>query len=154
MQKAFAQYVAENGWKNNPELLPPLNPAVPEDSRKDSFLLDFVVWRRDLFGDKEGAWIACESEWNVDKGSAIEDFQKLLSFRAPYKVMIYDIRGSKERGYKNRTEFGKLIDTFAWSIDREIYIFLEFVATNRIASIYTCEPNSGEGLVLAPESTQ
>lgn len=89
-----------------------------------------------LPNEKEGAWIACESEWNISHNSVIEDFHKLMSFRAPYKLMIYD---GKNSGGLHR-EFESALLGFLWHVKEEIYIFLEFVKGDRIARVYTCRP--------------
>jgi hypothetical protein len=139
VQKSLDEYRDKQKWAGS-EVLPPWNKDVPEDSRKNSFLLDFVVWRRDIGGNKEGAWIACESEWNLDSDSIVKDFHKLLSFRAPYKLMIYDAGHNGKLSEKCRKEFEKAFAGFQWHLDDEIYVFVEFVKGDRIARCYTCEP--------------
>ena len=136
VQHSLANFVVEKGW--DARVLPPPNFKVPKKGKKYAFLLDFVIWRDDLAGKKEGAWLACESEWNISHHSVIEDFHKLMSFRAPYKLMIYD--GNKGNGDLCHTEFKQALSGFRWHVEDEIYIFLEFVKGDKIARAYTCRP--------------
>jgi hypothetical protein len=138
VQFALNDYKETKPWPRS-EVLPLPNKEAPCKGKKYPFLLDFVVWRRDLGdGKEEGAWIVCESEWNISHHSVIEDFHKLMSFRAPYKLMIYD--GNKsEKVALLHSEFEKTLAGFHWHIDDEIYIFLEFNKGD-IARIYTCWP--------------
>jgi hypothetical protein len=145
VQHALDDYRIKKGWEKS-EVLPPPNRIVPADGKKYSFLLDFVVWRRDFEGGKEGAWIACESEWNLNDDSVIEDFHKLLSFRAPYKIMIYDVKNNQGLRDACHRRFENAISTYQWHGDDEIYIFLEFVDGDGIARIYTSTPDKNSNL--------
>jgi hypothetical protein len=125
--------------KNQPwllsELLPPITADVlPEKWKKDSFLLDFVVWRRDLNGH-EGAWLACESEWDLGSKAIIKDFEKLLSFKAPLKLMIYDIKNRDPAA--SREAIKASIARFRWHSVEETYLFLEFVNNEKAANAYS-----------------
>lgn len=57
------------------------------------FLLDFVWWHD---GPPQSAVLACEMEWGNTRDSkgntakVVEDFDKLLSFKAPFKLMLVD----------------------------------------------------------------
>jgi hypothetical protein len=57
------------------------------------FLLDMVWWKRE---GGEGAVLACESEFGNSRYPQMtpmlvgEDFDKLLSFKSPLKIMIFD----------------------------------------------------------------
>ena len=57
------------------------------------FMLDVVWWQNDKPGS---ALLGCESEWgnsrDTKRNSArvAEDFDKLLSFKAPFKLMIFE----------------------------------------------------------------
>jgi hypothetical protein len=149
VQRSFDAYLNKENFGNGSEVLPPI---VPEkiSSKKDEFLVDFVLWRRDLGdGNKSGAWIACESEWNRNSEEVLKDFDKLLSFRAPYKVMIYGANKKPQLGEECRAGFYHYLSTFYWNTGGEAYIFLEFVDGERIADIYTCLPSIDCTLVLA-----
>lgn len=58
------------------------------------FLLDVVWWNKE---DSEGASLACECEWYWSRSRKVEDyhihvgedFEKLLVFKAPLKLMIF-----------------------------------------------------------------
>lgn len=64
------------------------------------FLLDLVWWQ-----DKspQGAVLACEMEWGNTRdaknnpGRVLEDFEKLMSFKAPFKLMLFDSYGKEPR---------------------------------------------------------
>jgi hypothetical protein len=145
VQHSLDEYRKEQNWAGS-EVLPPPNYEFPDQGRKDSFLLDFVVWRRDIDGDKEGAWIACESEWNLDRASVVKDFQKLLSFRAPYKIMVYDVKYKQKLSAQCREEFEATLSKFSWHLEDEVYIFIEFLDGERIANVYTCVPSESSTL--------
>jgi hypothetical protein len=147
VQFALNDYKNTKPWPRS-QVLPPPNEEDPSKGKKYPFLLDFVVWRRDFAGEKEGARIACESEWNISHASVIEDFHKLMSFKAPYKLMIYDGNGGDEKRTQLHQEFKKALSGFLWHVDDEIYIFLEFVKGNDIARIYTCRPKPAEEIRL------
>jgi hypothetical protein len=148
VQAALRAFLKEENYLNNSEVLPPGTESNKND-RKDAFLLDFVLWRRDLGGGgKEGAWIACESEWDRDAESILKDFDKLLSFRAPYNVMIYGVKEQTTLGVNCRREFERHLSIFNWHLENEVYIFLEFVNSDRIANIYTCVPSEKGTLTL------
>jgi hypothetical protein len=149
VQLAFTEYLAQKEFGRGSEILPPLDPQKTA-SRKDEFLVDFVLWRRDLPKGKSGAWIACESEWKPSEKEVLKDFEKLLSFKAPYKVMIYGIAANAELGKRIRNQFDQYLKNFQWHTAEEIYIFLEFVDGIRIAEIYTCVPSKEVALELAP----
>jgi hypothetical protein len=138
VQLSLHDYIENKGW-TDVEVLPPVNLRAREQSRRDPFLLDFVVWRRNFPEKKEGSWIACESEWDLSVDSVVKDFQKLPSFRAPYKLMIYDVEADRKSGDECRRRFEKVLSTFQWNIVDEIYIFLEFIKGGT-ANCYTCNP--------------
>lgn len=57
------------------------------------FLLDLVWWQD---RSPRGAVLACEMEWGNTRdpkknpGRVLEDFEKLMSFKAPFKLMLFD----------------------------------------------------------------
>jgi hypothetical protein len=135
VQMALDWYRRQYTWEGS-ELLPPITEdPISTKWKKDSFLLDFVIWRRDLDDNKEGAWIACESEWDLKDEAVIKDFEKLLSFRAPLKLMIYDLRNSPPNS--RRSAIKSSISKFYWHSHEETYLFLEFVNNEKSASAYT-----------------
>ena len=71
----------------------------------------------------EGAWIGCESEWDRNLESILKDFDKLLSFRAPYKTMIYSSVVGKTLGEDCRKEFLNRFRKFNWHLEDENYNF-------------------------------
>ena len=65
------------------------------------FMLDLVWWKDGPGGYAE---LACESEFGNlrdpkrNAGRVAEDFDKLLSFKAPFKLMIFDSYGARRDG--------------------------------------------------------
>jgi hypothetical protein len=141
IQRALHTSLLEKKFGNGSEVLPPIDPEKPS-SRKNEFLVDFVLWRRDFEGSQEGAWIACESEWDQDVKGIEKDFDKLLSFRAPYKVMVYGANNRVRLGENCREIFRERLSRFRWNTRGEAYIFIEFVEGDEIAKVYTCFPES------------
>jgi hypothetical protein len=149
VQISLHEYTRRKDW--DAEILPPVNERAKEQNRRDSFLLDFVIWRRDFAGKKEGAWLVCESEWDLSVNSIVKDFQKLPSIRAPYKLMIYDAEADRKSGDVCRSKFEKILSDFQWNIEDERYIFLEFIKGGT-ANIYTCSQASNLQLSKALEA--
>jgi hypothetical protein len=79
------------GKKTNRAVAP--DPDNPRDKVK-GFLLDFLWWKD---GESNDVVLAVESEWGKDK-EIFHDFGKLLSIKAPLKVMIY---GTSKHGMQS-----------------------------------------------------
>ena len=64
-----------------------------ESGKSNEFMLDLVWWKQ---GRPSSALLACESEWGNSRhpegnpARVAEDFDKLLSFKAPFKLMIFE----------------------------------------------------------------
>ncbi len=80
-------------------------------SDMSEFLLDLVWWHD---GPPQGAVLACEMEWGNTRhpqgnpARVVEDFDKLLSVKAPFKLMLFDSYGNAER----RTEMISAMDSY------------------------------------------
>lgn len=80
-------------WLASTALQHALKPIYTDRQSMSEFMLDLVWWKD---GPGESAVLACEVEWgntrdplrNPDR--VAEDFHKLLSFKAPFKLMIFD----------------------------------------------------------------
>jgi hypothetical protein len=68
-------------WYSNPS-------AENEQDRSKEFLLDFVWWDK----TEDVAVLACESELHPTVGHVAADFDKLMSFKSAFKVMVFDSR--------------------------------------------------------------
>jgi hypothetical protein len=99
------------------------------DDSSSEFLLDFVWWKR--FGTSEGALLACESEFgnpryrSNDIKAIGSDFWKLLAFKAPVKMMVFDVITGADR----EREILRLLTTFMRSyiahVEGELYLFVD-----------------------------
>ncbi len=75
-------------------------PIYSDGSAMREFMLD-LVWWNGLGGRAE---LACESEFGNlrdpkgNAGRVAEDFDKLLNFKAPFKLMIFDSYGARKDG--------------------------------------------------------
>jgi hypothetical protein len=85
------------------------------DANLHEFLLDFVWWSRE--GGGAGV-LACECEFGNtrhERGNparVAEDFDKLLSFKAPLKLMIFDSYGSKAKVATTQQDVVKLLNEY------------------------------------------
>jgi len=87
------------------------------------FLLDFVWWEK--VNGKEGSALGMESEW----GSPAEveaDFSKLLSYKAPLKVMVYGSGGNAELQGEVQQRVRDLIAKFSQHVAGEVYLLIDF----------------------------
>ncbi len=75
------------------------------------FLLDLLWWHD---GPPQGAVLACEMEWGNTRDTkgnvarVVEDFDKLLSFKAPFKLMLFDSYRDKNK----QLEINSAIDDY------------------------------------------
>ncbi len=82
-----------------------------DDLGTSEFMLDIVWWKR---GSGGSAALACEIEWGNTRdprrnaGRVAEDFDKLLSFKAPLKLMIF----SSEKNLKMRQDTIRELDRY------------------------------------------
>ncbi len=97
------------------------------------FLLDLVWWKQD--NKSCDAVLGMESEWrNADK--VREDFDKLLQFKSPLKLMIF----TADTPRKRREIHAKLregLHSFAQHVRGECYVFTEF--TDGRCYSYRCD---------------
>ena len=114
------------------------------DSSKDEFLVDFT-WRESEFGQR--ILLAGESEWATDRygketrwSLVEEDFEKLLSVKAPFKVLIFSsdcdvvesqgtVEGAFSIGFaKHRLKAS--LEGYGHHLAGEVYVFIDFPATD------------------------
>ena len=97
------------------------------------FLLDVVWW------DNDAASFACECEWQFARFSnseqyAIavgEDFEKLLVFKAPLKLMIFASSDS-EIQQNILEEIKRYYSGYQHHVDGEVYLILDFAPTPKV----------------------
>ncbi|PYP91221.1 MAG: hypothetical protein DMG65_08610 [Candidatus Angelobacter sp. Gp1-AA117] len=105
--------------------------CTDSDRKTKEFLLDFVLWS-DKPGEQKSV-LAVESEWGKpgDKNvknradQVVEDFEKLLVFKAPLKLMLFqaDDEGMRRAIHNGLREY---LTTFAQHVKGEQYLFMEF----------------------------
>jgi len=102
------------------------------------FLLDFVWWDK-----KKGVGVlACESEFGntrFESGNPLlvgEDFDKLLSFKAPLKLMIFDSYTNAKAPTPTRndilTEVHRYVTEYGYHIAGEVYVLIDFCTDPKI----------------------
>ncbi len=103
------------------------------EEENSEFLLDLVWWKQDK--KSCGAVLGMECEWgNADQ--VLEDFDKLLQFKSPLKLMIF----TADTARKRRGIHAKLLErlrSFAQHVRGECYVFTEF--TKRCCYSYRCD---------------
>ena len=100
--------------------------TVSEEA-KSEFLLDFV-WLDEVNGKDRGALMGMECEWARDRTDACEavtsDFRKLLYFKAPLKLLVYECR-PRDRDCI-REMLRDCLKDFEQHARGECYLFVEF----------------------------
>jgi len=92
------------------------------------FLLDAVWWKN---APGERALLACECEWgnlrDVQSNHlrVAEDFDKLLSFKAPLKLMIFDSYNEEALQARIISELDRYLQAFGDHRAGEIYVALD-----------------------------
>jgi hypothetical protein len=100
--------------------------------KRREFLLDFVWWEGEETKTSGRAVMGVECEWaswgrtKEQKGNEITyDFEKLLSFKAPLKLLIFESKDTQTQGYLlNR--FRVYLSTFTQHVKGECYLFIDF----------------------------
>jgi hypothetical protein len=120
--------------------------------------LDFVSW--ESRNGIERALIGVESEWGnpwhfknaKNYHSIIEsietDFWKLLSFKAPLKVLVYTTATPEMRETLHK-RLKEVIQSFTQHVAGETYAFYEFISLNKAYAYEYLVPNDGR--IAQPE---
>ncbi len=91
------------------------------------FMLDVVWWQNERPGS---ALLACESEWGNtrdikrDAARVAEDFDKLLSFKAPFKLMIFEAERDSPNERETIAELDRYLREYADHRDNEQYLVI------------------------------
>jgi hypothetical protein len=99
------------------------------DDSSSEFLLDFVWWKR--FGTSEGALLACESEFGNprDHSNYVKaigsDFWKLLTFKAPVKMMVFDVISGGDRELEILRLLTAFMRRYIAHVEGELYLFVD-----------------------------
>jgi hypothetical protein len=115
------------------------------DDSSSEFLLDFVWWKK--FGTSEGALLACESEFgnewarSKDVEAIGSDFWKLLVFKAPVKMMVFDVISGGGRERKILDLLTDFMRTYIAHVEGELYLFVDTSPAFKIW--YVSIPRSG-----------
>jgi len=114
------------------------------DHRGNSeFLLDFVWWDEGPSGKR--ALLGAECEWGNPRendperraGAVIDDFEKLLQFKAPLKLMVFGA-DNPEMQEVICANLQKYLRSFAQHVQGETYVFVDF-APRHVCCAWTCE---------------
>ncbi|HEX3153101.1 MAG TPA: hypothetical protein VHV32_00680 [Candidatus Angelobacter sp.] len=127
----------------------------PQNKRSE-FMLDLVWWKQ----DQDGAWAALgvESEWGnprvrdckVRAGCVADDFEKLLQFKAPVKLLTFTADNNEMRR-SIHDMLQRYLRQFCQHVAGEMYLFIEFSAGQCFSHI--CEikrDGRDESLTLKP----
>ncbi len=99
------------------------------EHHKSEFMLDFVWWEHTP--DFDRAVLGRESEWGNPRFTerrheeVAADFEKLLSFKAPMKLLVFEAKSETMRE-NIHAEIRKYGTRFAQHVKGESYIFVEF----------------------------
>ncbi len=92
------------------------------------FLLDLIWWHD---GPPQGAVLACEMEWGNTRdpkrntARVEEDFDKLLSFKAPFKLMLFDSYSNPDRHTEMVTAMQQYLQSFGDHRAGEQYLVID-----------------------------
>ena len=102
------------------------------------FMLDVVWWQNTTPGS---ALLGCESEWGntrSPKHNALriaEDFDKLLSFKAPFKLMIFEAEHASDQEQEILELLNKYLQQYSDHRKDEQYLVLNL---NKHPAAWTC----------------
>ncbi len=91
------------------------------------FMLDLVWWQNGIPGS---ALLGCESEWgntrDIRRNSArvAEDFDKLLSFKAPFKLMIFEAEPDSSNQRETIAELDRYLSEYGDHRETEQYLVI------------------------------
>jgi hypothetical protein len=105
-----------------------LRAIYTDQQNMSEFLLDLVWWKD---GPGGSAVLACEIEWGNmrdprrNPGRVAEDFDKLLSFKAPFKLMIFDSYHNEVIQNEVIQELDRYLNEFGDHRIREQYLVVD-----------------------------
>ena len=119
-----------------------LQPGLPPPPSVREFLLDFVWWESDGVSGRAVMGVECEwAAWchnNRDRVNEVAyDFEKLLSFKAPLKLLIFECFDQDGRKLLHATVCDYL-SRFSQHVKGECYIFVEFSRAKSNGHSYQC----------------
>jgi len=130
-----------SGWT----VMQPANEIRPPESPVHTtreFLLDFVWWQGEETGVGGRAIMGAECEWaslpkdkELRANEVLYDFEKLLSFKAPLKLLIFECRDSEGREHLHK-RLCVYLEAFRQHVKGECYLFVEFSSWQCYAHIY------------------
>jgi hypothetical protein len=115
------------------------------DDCSSEFLLDFVWWKK--FGTSEGALLACESEFGNLRARSRDvveidtDFWKLLVFKAPVKMMVFDVISGGDREREILSKLTASMRSYIAHVEGELYLFVDTSPASKVWSVRI--PRSG-----------
>jgi len=115
---------------------------IPRTPRVREFLLDFVWWENEGTGTSGRAIMGVECEWaswyknNEARANEVAyDFEKLLSFKAPLKLLIFECVDQEGRRLLHK-RLCDYLSTFSQHVKGECYLFVEFSRGQCYADTY------------------
>ena|SRR6185312_4773369 len=133
--------------------------CTDKSMKQSEFMLDAVWWQEDQTG--AAAVLAAECEWaswerKAERRANVvgHDFEKLLQFKAPMKLMIFEPNTLETRIAIHR-RFEEYLRRFRQHVAGELYVFVDFSYGSCFS--YVCEINRdgrNEELSLTPMNTE
>lgn len=150
VKQALAEMGRTRGFKLFPD----------SENKRSEFMLDEVWWKDDESG--AGAVLGIESEWGNPRdrncesraGCVADDFEKLLQFKAPMKLLVFTADNAQMRNAIHAI-LERYLQRFRQHVAGETYVFVEF-SEGRCFS-YTCEiqrDGRDPSLALKPLNTE
>lgn len=110
----------------------------PSGFRKSMEWMCDVVWLPQP--PAVSAVLAAESEWG-SVGDVLDDFQKLLSFKAPLKALLYSFRSGSRQLQEVREKIAEYLRAYPYHIAGEEYLFIEYTGSENSARHVLIETN-------------
>ncbi len=120
--------------------------AIYSGPDQREFLLDLVWWSN---GKPSSATLACESEWGNTRYPdhnvvlVAEDFDKLLSFKASFKLMIFDSYSKLDTREATIQELNRYLADYNDHRDNEQYLVIDM---SQEPAAWQCKPSVGANL--------
>jgi hypothetical protein len=107
--------------------------VVAPDDEQAEFMLDLIWWRDKDSNDID---LAVECDWGNKK--AVEyDFGKLLSIKAPLKLLVYGPSANEKQGLPIREGIEKhYLEKFSQHVAGERYLLVEVVVAENLVCAY------------------
>ena len=109
--------------------------ATDQNRNCKEWLCDVVWYRRH---PNLGMILAAESEWG-NAGSVLDDFERLLAVKAPFKVLLFAFKPQSNQSNKAWTGIREYLGKYPYLLAGETFAFIEYQLTGNRAELLQIE---------------